>query len=57
VPFGIHYSPVLLDSAQKYAVQAQVSIQGKLALENTDVFPVITQNNPTDVQVVVQPAQ
>ena len=53
VPFGIHYPPGLIDPTHRYEIQAVVSLVGSVTLENTTDFPVITQNHPTDVQVLV----
>jgi uncharacterized lipoprotein YbaY len=53
VPFAIHYSPDLIDPNHRYEIQAVVSLVGSVILENTTDFPVITQNHPTDVQVLV----
>jgi uncharacterized lipoprotein YbaY len=52
VPFGIHYSPGLIDPNHRYEIQAVVSLVSVI-LENTTDFPVITQNHPTEVQVLV----
>ena len=53
VPFGIHYRPGLIDPNHRYEIQAVVSLVGSVTLENTTDFPVITQNQPTEVHVLV----
>jgi putative lipoprotein len=53
VPFSIHYRPGLIDPTHRYEIQAVVSLVGSVTLENTTAFPVITQNHPTEVRVLV----
>jgi uncharacterized lipoprotein YbaY len=55
LPFGIKYDPALVDPTHTYAVLADVTVNGKVLYETIMPFPVITQNNPAQVQVVVEP--
>jgi len=57
VPFAFElpYDPAQIDPRFTYAVQARITVDGQLAFINTERFAVITQGNPTNIEVVVQP--
>lgn len=53
-PFELAYDPAKIDDRFTYAVQATITIDGKLVYRNTQSYPVITQGRPSNVDVVVQ---
>jgi uncharacterized lipoprotein YbaY len=57
VPFAFElpYDPAQIDPRFNYAVQARITVDGQLKFITTERFAVITQGNPTNVEVVVQP--
>lgn len=56
IPFTINYDPRAINSARTYVVRAQIRDQGRLMFMNSTAYPVITQNNPTEVTIwMVQP--
>ncbi|MBE9110927.1 YbaY family lipoprotein [Nodosilinea sp. LEGE 07298] len=55
LPFELVYDPDQIDPRFSYAVQARILIDGQLRFINTSRFGVITQGNPTEVEVRVDP--
>ncbi|MGH9842426.1 MAG: YbaY family lipoprotein [Blastocatellia bacterium] len=53
IPFTVSYDPAKIDERHSYAVQARILREGKLWFINTTRYAVITQGNPTKVEVVV----
>jgi uncharacterized lipoprotein YbaY len=55
IPFELVYDPDQIDPRFSYAVQARIVVDGQLQLITTSRFPVITQGNPTSLEVEVEP--
>ncbi|MFQ4139921.1 YbaY family lipoprotein [Nodosilinea sp. PGN35] len=55
IPFELVYNPDQIDPRFSYAVQARILVDGDLRFINTSRFAVITQGNPTEVEVRVDP--
>jgi uncharacterized lipoprotein YbaY len=55
VPFELIYDPKQIDPRFRYAVQARITVDGQLRFINTSQHPVITQGNPTRLEVIVDP--
>ncbi|WP_017297917.1 YbaY family lipoprotein [Nodosilinea nodulosa] len=55
LPFELVYNPDQIDPRFSYAVQARILVDGQLRFTNTSRFAVITQGNPTSVEVRVDP--
>jgi putative lipoprotein len=54
VPFLLLYDPEQIDPRNTYAVGARIEEGDRLLYINKTSFPVITQGNPTEVDVVVE---
>jgi putative lipoprotein len=55
-PYELPYDPAQIQSNHRYAVRAQITLDGKLLFTSTQTYLVITAGNPTkDVEIVVQP--
>jgi uncharacterized lipoprotein YbaY len=55
IPFTLLYDPEQIDPRFTYAVQARITVDGQLRFITTSQFPVITQGNPTEIEVIVSP--
>lgn len=55
IPFELVYNPDQIDPRYSYAVQARILVDGDLRFTTTSRFAVITQGNPTNVEVRVDP--
>lgn len=57
VPFSFEllYDAGQIDARYTYAIQSRITVDGELQFINTSQFPVITNGNPTEVQVQVDP--
>jgi uncharacterized lipoprotein YbaY len=55
IPFELVYNPEQIDPRFTYAVQARILIDGQLRFISTTQFAVITQGNPSQVEVRVEP--
>lgn len=55
IPFELVYNPDQIDPRYSYAVQARIIVDGELRFTTTSRFAVITQGNPTAVEVRVDP--
>ena len=54
IPFEITYDPAAIDQRLTYAVRARITVDGQLMFTSTTTTRVITQGNPTNVEIVVQ---
>ena len=52
-PFDLAYDSSLIDERYSYAIQARISLDGKLLYINTTHFPALTRDAPEQVNVVV----
>ncbi|MGF1490912.1 MAG: YbaY family lipoprotein [Microcoleaceae cyanobacterium] len=57
IPFELTYDPEEIDPSHRYAVQAQITFEGQLRWVSTTSYPVITQDSPSTVEVVVEPVE
>lgn len=57
IPFELVYNPDQIDPRMTYAVQARITVDGELQFINTRRFAVISQGNPNQVEVVVDPVR
>lgn len=55
LPFELLYDAEQIDSRYTYAVQSRITVDGELQFIGTSQIPVITNGNPTEVQVQVDP--
>jgi putative lipoprotein len=53
-PFTLQYDPSKIDSRHVYAVQARVMVNDKVWFTTTDSYLVITNNQGTDLEVVMK---
>ncbi|MGB5975662.1 MAG: YbaY family lipoprotein [Nodosilinea sp.] len=53
IPFELVYDPNQIDSRLSYAVQARILVDGQLRFTSTSRVGVITQGNPTAVEIIV----
>jgi len=53
ISFELSYNPDRIRPDHLYAIQAQVTIEGRVVLRNYSAYPVITQGNPSVVEVLV----
>jgi uncharacterized lipoprotein YbaY len=54
IPFEITYDPAAIDQRLTYSVPARITVDGQLLFTSTTTTLVITQGNPSDVEIVVQ---
>lgn len=56
VPFAftLTYDPARIDPRSTYAVQARIEVDGQLWFVTTERYAVITQGNPTQIEVIVR---
>ncbi|MBD2072150.1 YbaY family lipoprotein [Leptolyngbya sp. FACHB-671] len=53
IAFEVLYSLNRIRSDHLYAIQAQVTTEGRVVLRNCSAYPVITQGNPSVIEVLV----
>jgi putative lipoprotein len=53
IPFEIDYDPGRIDQRHRYTVQARILVGEELRFISSTAHPVITQGNPTSIDVVV----
>ena len=53
-PFMLPYDPGQIDTQSSYAVQSRITVDGELQFVTTTQVPVITNGNPTAVEVQVE---
>lgn len=56
IPFEVKYNPSQINYKYNYAIQAHITVKGKLLFINTLPYPVITRGNPNTIDVIVNPA-
>jgi putative lipoprotein len=52
--FSLSYHPKTIDPAHDYAVQARITVGGRLWFINDTRYPVITKNNPVRVDMILR---
>ncbi len=57
IPFDLVYNPDQIDPRMTYAVQARVTVDGELQFISTRRHGVITQGQPNQVEVGVDPVR
>jgi putative lipoprotein len=57
IPFELKYNLARINSKYAYAIQAQITVKGKLLFRNTSPYPVITRGNPNNIDVIVNLAK
>ncbi len=56
IPFAVSYDPEVIDTRYTYALHVQIKDgAGNLLFTNTTSYSVITQGNPSEVEVMVEP--
>lgn len=55
--FEISYDPAQIQAEHSYAIQARITVDGQLRFLNTSSYPVITNDNPNRVDVLVNSAE
>ena len=53
IPFTLKYDPAQIDEMHSYAVQGRIMLDGKIWFTSTKRYAVITQGNPTRLEIVV----
>ena len=56
IPFRLNYDPARIQPNRVYIVFADVFINRQLAWVTRQEYRVITQGNPSNVEIIVQPA-
>ena len=54
IPYSVTYDLADIVPQNRYVVRAQIFYDGDLRWTSTTAYPVITQDNPTDVEIMVQ---
>lgn len=54
IPFTLTYDPGIIQPQHRYVVRAQIFYGDTLSWTSTTAYPVITQNSPTDVAIMVE---
>jgi len=54
IPFELSYSPQNIKPSNTYAVQAKIIIGDKLVYISDQIYPVITRDNPQEVEILVR---
>ncbi|WP_435100695.1 YbaY family lipoprotein [Arhodomonas sp. AD133] len=52
--FRLPYDPQSIDGDRRYTIQARIQYNDTLLMLNTEDYPVLTQGNPTNVEVLVR---
>ena len=56
IPFSVSYDPTVIDARFTYSISARITDEaGNLIFINTTAFNVITNGNPSIVEVIVEP--
>jgi len=55
VPFELKYDPAKIDPKHTYSVNAWILVDGQLRFINDQSYRVLTQGNPSHIEVVVKP--
>jgi putative lipoprotein len=55
IPFELRYDPGKIEPNRTYAVHATISSAGRMMFTTTTAYPVITQGNPTQMNLMLQP--
>jgi uncharacterized lipoprotein YbaY len=53
VAFELKYDPLVIHPGHLYAIQARIMVDGQLRFKNTLPYAVITQGNPSTIEIVV----
>lgn len=56
ISFELEYSPEKIRTDHLYAIQVQVTTEGRPVLRNSSAYPVITQGNPSVVEIRLEPS-
>lgn len=54
LPFELHYDPAKIDATHEYTLSARIAVADQLMFMNTTAYRVITQGNPTKVDLTLQ---
>ncbi|MEB3290361.1 MAG: YbaY family lipoprotein [Leptolyngbya sp.] len=54
IPFSLTYDPAEIAPQNRYVVRAQIFYDGALQWASTTAYPVITQDNPTEVEIQLE---
>jgi putative lipoprotein len=57
VPFTLRFNPEKIDAKHRYSVSARVMIGSELKFVNDQAYPVLTQGNPANVDLILKPAK
>lgn len=57
ISFTLTYDPQKIDPRFRYSVRAQIFVEDQLMWTSTQVYPVITQNNPKEVEIQLEPVR
>jgi len=57
IPFTLRYDPGKIDAKHSYAVRAQISMASEVRFTTDQAYKVITQGNPTKVDLILKPAK
>jgi len=57
IPFTLTYDASQIDPRYTYVVRAKITVDGQMRWTSTTAYRVITQNNPTTVEILVEPVR
>ncbi len=55
IAFTLTYDPAQIEPWARYTVRAQIFYGDQLRWTSTSIYPVITQNQPTEVNIQLEP--
>lgn len=55
--FELTYDPTKINERHLYAIQVRIALEDEVILTNSSAYPVITQGNPTVVEIHVEPVE
>lgn len=54
VPFSLHFDAAKIDVKHRYSVSAKITLDGKLWFISGRLYPVLTEGNPTHVDLILK---
>ena len=57
VPFELKFEPTKIDAKHSYVVSARIVVDDELRFSSDKVYPVLTRDNPSHVEIILKPAE
>lgn len=54
IPFELKFDPAKTDAKHRYSVSARITVDGALRFVSDQSYPVVTQRNPTNVEMLLK---